>query len=169
LSRLVPEKGCHYLINAFKKVDTDMKMVIAGSSTYDLGYVERLKDNSDPRIKFLGEISPKTQKELYSNAYLFVQPSEIEGLPRTVQEALSYGRCVLASDIDGNKEALGECGYTFRSKDINDLSSKITFLTRRPDLVRAEFEKARKRISMYYGWDNTVEKLEEVYRSLKGV
>ena len=167
LSRLVPEKGCHYLIESFKKIHTKIKLVIAGSSTFDFKYVESLKGSQDSRIIFLGEVSLNILKELYSNAYLFVQPSEIEGFPRTVLEALSYGKCVLASDIEGNKEALESCGYTFESKNIDDLSSKITFLIEHPSLVSSEFNKARSYIKENYSWENVITKLESLYYELK--
>jgi glycosyltransferase involved in cell wall biosynthesis len=166
LSRLVPEKGCHYLIKAFKRIKTHMNLVIAGSSTYDSEYVESLKRNQDPRIKFLGEVSLEILRELYSNAYLFVQPSEIEGFPQTILEALSYGRCVLASNIEGNKEALENCGYLFESRNIDNLSSQIALLIEHPEFIKNEFEKARNYIEKNYNWGKVIAELENLYSNL---
>lgn len=102
LGRMVPEKGCHYLVDAFKKLHTDKKLVIAGGSSDTHWYIDQLKEQAggDDRIIFTGFVDGALREELYSNAYLFVLPSDLEGMPLCLLEAMSYGNCVITSDIE---------------------------------------------------------------------
>ena len=101
LGRLVPEKGIRYLIEAFKNVKTDKKLVIAGGSSDTDSFMEELKDlaKGDDRILFTGFVQGAMLDELYSNAYIYTLPSDLEGMPLSLLEAMSYGNCCLVSDI----------------------------------------------------------------------
>ena len=69
LGRLVPEKGIRYLVEAFKNVKTDKKLVIAGGSSDTDSFMEELKDlaKGDDRILFTGFVQGAMLDELYSN------------------------------------------------------------------------------------------------------
>jgi len=164
LSRLVPEKGAHYLIEAYNGLKTDLMLVIAGSVLYEPKYVSRLRRSAGPGVIFTGFVPDEEMAELFSNAYLYVLPSEMEGLPHTLLQALSYGRCVVASDIEANREALGERGFTFTSKDINSLRKAMEKLIDHPELVAAEEGKGTERVRKQYGWDAVVDRFEQLYR-----
>jgi len=169
ISRLVPEKGCHYLLEAYARLKPDKKLVIAGGSNYADPYAEALKQHASQNVIFTGYVRGKLLRELYSNAYLFVQPSDIEGMPMSLLEALSCGRCALASDIPGNLEALGGEGFTFRAGDVDDLSAKLDFLLAHPDVVAAQHSSTLEYVRRERTWDKTVDALESVYeRALNG-
>jgi glycosyltransferase involved in cell wall biosynthesis len=165
LSRLVPEKGCHHLIEAFAGIETDRKLVIAGPASHSEEYARELQQRAGANVIFTGGVGGSLLEELYSNAYLYVLPSEIEGLPHALLHALSFGKCVLASDIDANVEALGDCGLTFQSSNPLDLREKLDFLLRNPDVVSERSRTARARVEREYSWEAVVDRLEEVYRS----
>ena len=119
-ARLVPEKGAHYLIEAFRSARPEgLKLVIAGDAPHEEDYKKRLKAlaKGDPDIIFTGHASGETLEELFSNPHLFVLPSEIGGLPTALLEAMSYGNACLVSDIPENIEALNGLGFTFRTKN----------------------------------------------------
>ena len=101
LGRLVPEKGIRYLVEAFKNVKTDKKLVIAGGSSDTDSFMEKLKElaKGDDRILFTGFVQGAMLDELYSNAYIYTLPSDLEGMPLSLLEAMSYGNCCLVSDI----------------------------------------------------------------------
>jgi len=101
LGRLVPEKGLRYLIEAFKQVKTDKKLVIAGDASDTDSFVHEIKDmaKDDKRIIFTGFVQGRILQELYSNAYVYVLPSDLEGMPLSLLEAMSYGNCCLVSNI----------------------------------------------------------------------
>ncbi|NQT82857.1 glycosyltransferase family 4 protein [bacterium] len=165
LSRLVPEKGAHYLIDAYNRLETDMKLVIAGNALYEPGYVGRLKASAGRGVVFTGFVPDEEMAELFSNAYFYVLPSETEGLPHTLLQALSYGRCVVASDIEANREALGGLGFTFTSKDSKDLGKVLEKLIANPKLVASEQGKGIKRVRKEYGWEAVVDRFEQVYHN----
>jgi glycosyltransferase involved in cell wall biosynthesis len=169
LSRLVPEKGVHYLIKAFEKLNSDMKLVIAGDSLYEIAYVNQLKEMANQDVIFTGFVSDEEMSELFSNAYVYVLPSEVEGLPHSVLQGLSYGRCVVTSDIEPNREALGDCGYTFRMGDPESLRAVLQKLMDNPDLVKAEREKSVARVRAVYDWEVVVDKFEDLYYRLLGL
>ena len=163
VGRLTPEKGLEYLIDAYRRLQTEMPLVLVGGANYDDPYVEALLSQADDSILFTGFQSGDTLEELFSNAYLYVQPSTLEGLSMAVVEALSYGRFVLASDIPGNVEALGECGRTFRVADTDDLHDQLADLLAHPDTVRSQFEPARARVAREYDWEKTTDGFEAVF------
>jgi glycosyltransferase involved in cell wall biosynthesis len=163
LSRLVPEKGSHYLIEAFKGLKTDLKLVIAGGSLYEPQYVSRLRAAAGKGVVFTGFVPEEEMEELFSNAYVYVLPSETEGLPHTLLQALSYGRCIVASDIRANKEALGDCGFTFASKDSSSLRQVLDHLIHHPELVAAEKKKGVRRVEEEYRWESVVDRFEHIY------
>jgi glycosyltransferase involved in cell wall biosynthesis len=172
LSRLVPEKGCHDLIEAFKGLDTTKRLVIAGSGTHTSDYEASLHRaagaEAGGRILFTGTVTGRLLEELFSNAYAYVLPSEVEGLPHTVLQALSFGRCALTSDIEPNVEALGGCGLTFKSGDTADLRRQLRFVLDHPEFVAACAEPARTRARDTYSWDAVVSRLESIYADCLG-
>ena len=165
VSRLMPEKGIHYAVEAFERLGTDFTLVIAGDCPYNSAYVDELRAHASDRIRFLGRVSGRLLEELYSHAYAFVQPSDLEGLSIAVLEALSFGRCVLASDIPQNLEGLGGHGYTFEAGNVDDLAARLEWLLANPAAVEQEFAGARQYVAASYNWDRTVDVFEGVYEA----
>ena len=167
-ARLVEEKGAHYLIDAFRQIKTEMKLVIAGDAAHAERYKQILsnKAGSDSRIYFTGFLSGRPLEELFSNAYLFCLPSTIEGLPIALLEAMSFGNCCIASDIPENKEALQDMGYFFKSRDAGDLKEKLQYLLHHPDKVLEMKETAGSFVLSKYNWDDIVDQLEVLYRTV---
>lgn len=168
-SRLVGHKGVHYLIEAFKKTKTDKKLVIAGASAYTNDYVVELHKlaQDDKRIIFTGNQTGDVLKELYSNAYLFIQPSEYEGLSMGLLEAMSYGLPCLASDISANKEALGGLGFSFENKNVDSLYQKLNeILSMDKDKLKESGRLLKERTIREYNWPKIVDDTLEVYDRL---
>jgi glycosyltransferase involved in cell wall biosynthesis len=165
VSRLVRHKGLHYLIKAYQGLKTDKKLVIVGAAAYTDDYVQELHQLAagNPNIIFTGNQSGEALRELYSNAYLFVQPSESEGLSIALLEAMSYARTCLVSDIPENLEAIGKAGFAFKDKDAADLRLKLEFLLGQPSLVAHAGGLARKRVEKHYDWDNIGRDVARVY------
>jgi glycosyltransferase involved in cell wall biosynthesis len=168
LARLVPEKGVHYLIEAYKTLDTTKKLVIAGGSSHSNQYEKEIHQlvGYNPNILFTGFVNGNELEELYSNAYLYVLPSDIEGFPISLLEAMSYGNYCLTSDITENADVIEELGGTFKKSDIRDLALKLTFLLSQPNLVREVKEKSSQFIMEKYNWNEITKKTLEVYKNL---
>jgi glycosyltransferase involved in cell wall biosynthesis len=167
-ARLVEEKGVHFLIEAFRKIRTDMQLVIAGDAAHAEKYKASLRElaGDDSRIIFTGFVTGAPMEELFSNAYLFCLPSTLEGLPVALLEAMNYGNCCVASDIPENLEALEIYGFTFRNRDPADLSRVLAKLIDNPDMVEEKRTAARDHVFRNYSWDRVTDQLEALYLSL---
>ena len=166
LGRIVPEKGETYLIEAFKQVKTDKKLVIAGGSSDTERYMQELKvlAAEDERILFTGFVQGQLKDELYSNAYVYTLPSDLEGMPLSLLEAMSYGNCCLVSDIPECAEVVEDKAVRFRKSNVEDLRDRLQTLCDQPDIVVGYREHAAGFILNKYGWDDVVEKTLALYR-----
>lgn len=169
LGRLVPEKGLRYLIGAFKGIKTDKKLVIAGGSSDTDEFTQELVASAkdDERIIFTGFVEGKLLRELYSNAYIYCLPSDLEGMPLSLLEAMSYGNCCLVSSIDECKDVVEDKGVVFNKSDVNDLRSKLQLLCDDRNLVEHYKNEASNYISNKYNWDEVVSKTLNIYKVSK--
>lgn len=165
LARIVPEKGLHYLIEAFYQLKTDKKLVIAGGSSHSHAYMEQIQEMAakDKRIIMTDFVHGQCLEELYSNAYLFVLPSDVEGMALTLLEAMSFGNCCLVSDIKENTEVVEEHAVTFRKGDVEDLKQKLSGLLDAPERVEAIRQESRDFICSKYNWDDVVAETLKLY------
>ena len=166
VGRLSPEKGCHYLIEAFKGLDTHLKLVFVGDSTYVDDYIQMLRKDESDRILFLGFRTGEILEELFSNAYFYVLPSTIEGLSISLLEAMSYGNCVVASDIPENLELVEGHGFTFRSAHPDSLKQTMAYLMQHPTLVEETGKAAKDYVQKNFTWDMIAQSTESLYKSV---
>ena len=166
LGRLVPEKGLRYLIEEFKKVKTDKKLVIAGGSSDTEEFTNDLKKmtENDRRILFTGFIRGQELDEIYSNAYIYTLPSDLEGMPLSLLEAMSYGNCCLVSDIEECVSVVEDKALVFKKSVVTELHKKLQSACDDETMVAAYKNKAADFICSKYCWDDVVEKTLEVYR-----
>lgn len=171
VGRLIPDKKIHLLVKSMCQVSSKHKLVIVGDSAYTDQYAEALKlvTSRYQRIIFTGAIFGKELSEIYSNAYLFILPSEQEGASISLLEAMSYGICCLCSDIPENLELIGDCGFTFKNKDPEDLREKLEMLLSNPHLVAEMGKKGEAYVLKNYHWDNIVTKVENLYQEVLNV
>ena len=166
LGRLVPEKGIRYLVEAFKNVKTDKKLVIAGGSSDTDSFMAELKElaNGDDRILFTGFVQGAMLDELYSNAYIYTLPSDLEGMPLSLLEAMSYGNCCLVSDIPECSEVVEDKALIFKKADVQDLQEKLQDACDHPEKVDAYKKHAAEFICKKYNWDEVVKETMKLYQ-----
>lgn len=166
LGRLVPEKGIHYLIDAYNKIDTNKKLVIAGAASDTDSYFQELKEkaNDNKNIIFTGFVQGKELEELYSNAYVYCLPSDLEGMPLSLLEAMSYGNCCLTSDIPECATVLEDKGVTFKKSDIKDLTKKMQELSNEKERVKKYKSESKEFVLKKYNWNDIVQKTLELYK-----
>ena len=168
-SRLVPEKGAHELIEAFSRVNTTKKLVIAGGSRYDLNYVDSLYGMAKgDRFKFVGHVTGPLLDALFSGAYLYALPSHMEGLSLSLLEALGHGKACVVSDIPENLEVVEDCAFTFPVGDTMALSDLLQDLLDDDISVSAMSSRAGKRAKSQFAWDNLALQYSEIYERLGG-
>lgn len=177
LSRLVPEKGCHTLIQAFRALETQKKLVIVGAPSHSEEYAASLRRlaEGDPRIVFTGPLYGDDKNAIYRNAYLFVLPSTIEGMALVVLEAMSFGKCCLCSDIEENLELVspppsssttrGPYGFHFVTGDAQDLTQRMASLIRDPAAVQSIGQRAFQRVATEFDWGHIAEQYLSVFQT----
>ena len=170
LGRLVPEKGIHYLIKAYQMLQTDKKLVIVGGTSDTDDYVKQLYDmaGQSSSIIFTGFQQGLVAEELYSNAYLYVLPSDLEGMPLTLLEAMNYGCCCVTSDIGECVDVMDGCGFSFPHGNVEALRETLQDLCDHPDKVEAHRDEAKEVISSKYTWQDITTQTDKLYKSLLG-
>ena len=166
LGRLVPEKGIRYLVEAFKNVKTEKKLVIAGGSSDTDSFMKELKElaKDNKRIIFTGFVQGQMLEELYSNAYIYTLPSDLEGMPLSLLEAMSYGNCCLVSDIQECTEVVEDKALIFKKSNVQDLQNKLQEACDRTEKVMELKQQAADYICKKYNWDDVVEETLKLYR-----
>ena len=166
LGRLVPEKVIRYLVEAFKGSKTNKKLVIAGGSSDTDSFIKELKElaTDDDRIIFTGFVQGKMLDELYSNAYIYTLPSDLEGMPLSLLEAMSYGNCCLVSDIPECVEVVEDKALIFKRSDVRDLKEKLQDACGHPEKVMQLKKQAADFICEKYNWDDVVEETMKLYK-----
>lgn len=169
LGRLVPEKGLRYLIEAYKQTKTNKKLVIAGGSSDTDSFMKEIKKlaKGDERILFTGFVQGKMLDELYSNAYIYTLPSDLEGMPLSLLEAMSYGNCCLTSDIPECTEVVGDKALIFKKSDVDDLRNCLQDACDHHEKVQEFKKQAADFICEKYNWDDVVEETMKLYRGEK--
>ncbi len=166
VSRLTAEKGVHYLIDAYNRIKTDKKLVIAGDTSDTDDYVKLLKEKSEgnENIIFTGFVSGDLLSELYSNAYINVLPSDLEGMSLSLLEALAYKNVLLCSDIPENSAVAEDKAIYFQKGNTEDLAQKLEILCANREVVEKLREGVDEFILNKYSWCDVAQATCELYQ-----
>ena len=169
VGRLVPEKAVDVLLRAFRALDTDHRLVVAGGSSHTDGYVDDLHRlaAADDRVHLAGYVYGDTLRQLYANASAFVLPSLLEGLPLALLEAASYGVPIVASDIEPHLEVLGGQDRPGRrltaAGDTAALTAALERVLANGPSEHAGATELRREVLATYDWAAVAERTEAVY------
>ena len=174
LGRIVPEKGIHYLLEAYANAQTSLPLVIAGGSSHSHEYFDELKakaaeiekQNGGKRIIFTDFVQGKELEELYSNAYVYILPSDLEGMPISLLEAMSYSNCCLTSDIPECTEVCGDNAVYFEKSNIAALTQQLDMLCESTELVAKLKAGAADYITQKYNWQSVAEETKKLYQGI---
>jgi glycosyltransferase involved in cell wall biosynthesis len=166
LGRFSPEKNCHLLIEAYEKLDTRTKLVLAGGSSYTNTYVDELRKHQSEQIIFLDWVHGPALDELLTNAALFVLPSDLEGLSLALLDAMGAAVCVLTSDIPENREVIEDTGFTFQPGDASDLARMLQLLLSDPRARTIAGQNAQARVRERYLWPRIATQIADSYVEL---
>jgi len=172
VGRITPEKGLHHLIDAFAAVETDMQCVIVGDGSGDPAYWRSLEERAarDPRVRLLGPVYGEAVRELFAHAWVYVQPSEIEGTALSLVEAMGFGSCVVVSDIAENLETVGDAGLSFEiARPEESLAAVLRSLIASPATVAERREASLAYARHEYSWEHVAAAHEALYYSVAGV
>jgi glycosyltransferase involved in cell wall biosynthesis len=164
VGRLVPENAIDLLIMAFKKVKTEKKLVIIGDAPYSEKYKRYLQEIADNRVIFTGYTFDSDYTQLSSHAYIYIQPSGIEGTRPALLDQMGFGNCVLVRNSTVNKEVIGGCGCIFDgARKFHSLTEKLQELVGSKETVNYFRKKSRSRIEQYYNWEWLTDFYEDLF------
>lgn len=167
VGRFIPDKGVHLLIRAFEKVKTDMKLVLVGGSPNPGTYEQEIHQTKDSRIVFAGYVYGDDTNFLMKNAFVYVQPSLIEGLSPVILTVMGLGTPLLCSDIAENKFITNDNAAHFRSGDSSSLGDQLNYCIQNPVLIREKADRGREDVLTRFNWDSVAEKYHELFNSKK--
>lgn len=171
LARVVPEKGLHYLLDAFENLPTDKKLVIAGGCSHSEEYFSQIQARAEKmdNVIMTGFVQGRELEELFSNCVCYVLPSDVEGMPISLLEAMSYGCRCIVSDIPENTEVVQDYALKFHKSDIADLREKLEeILKEYQDAARWDANKIKGYIRNKYNWDDVAKETLKVYENIIG-
>lgn len=158
------DRGLEYLIESFESLERTNKL----SNGFKLMIIEndsKFKNVTSEKnnIIFTKNHAGSTLQQLFSHAYLFIQPSKSKESSAHLLEAMSYGVAPLVSNFQENLDIIGKCGFSFHSRSEEDLEEKLAYLLNKPEEVEKIGKMAKERIKKEYGWDTISRKILRVY------
>ncbi|MDJ0731129.1 MAG: glycosyltransferase family 4 protein [Crocosphaera sp.] len=171
LGRLVPEKRPDLLIQAFQALQPKgWKLVLAGSHSDTEDYYLQLKQaaKGNPNICFTGEIKGRLLSEIVGEAGLFVLPSDLEGLPLVLLEAMQEGVPVVASNIAPHRQLIGHNrGLLFKKGNLNSCVNCLQIALNSPEKLEEISKNAQNYVRQYHNWPDIVSQHLSIYQSLE--
>jgi glycosyltransferase involved in cell wall biosynthesis len=166
LSRLVPENNADLIVRGFERVRTSRVLAIAGHENYRSPFVDRLRQTTDSRIRFIGHVgSPEHVKELHCNAYSYIHGHSLGGTNPALLTALGCGNCILALRTPFNREVLQNYGIFF-DPNPEDLAAKLQHIEDHPEVAAQYRRRAPERIREAYTWERITDQYEELFLQL---
>lgn len=165
VGRFIPDKGLHYLLEAFTKVKTDKKLVLVGGPPNPSDYSDRLRKMADDRVLFPGFLYGDHTTILMQNAYLYVQPSDVEGLSPVVLTIMGLGTPLLCSDIKENLYIIEDTALTFKQASPESLREQLEYALAHPGAIAEKAERARARAYDKFNWEKITDEHVEVFRN----
>lgn len=168
--RIVPDKGCHILLEALIKIGYKESLLIIGDIEQMPSYKNTLSElaKSLPGIQFLGLIKEKNTLHNYiACSELFIYPSLIESMSMMLLEVASLKTPILCSDIRENRDIFNDNEVLyFKPNNIADLSEKIIWALNNPVQISNYSNGALKKIQINNNWQDISKKYEEIYNRL---
>lgn len=170
VGRFVPGKGVTVLLDAFSLVNKkfpDVRLILVGDGP-SRNNTTRQTQNSGltNSVEIIVHIDNKKLPEIYNKSDIFVLPSLMEGVPRTMLEAMACGKPVIITEFPHLEKIVNGAGLFTPPKDPVMLSENIIRLLNDRELASNLGVQGRMRIVQQYSWDDTVEKTLTVYKSL---
>jgi glycosyltransferase involved in cell wall biosynthesis len=166
-SRLVPENNADVIVEAFNRIKTDRVLAIAGGANYKDPWIDKLKRNAGPNVKFLGHVADQDHvKELHCNCFAYLHGHSVGGTNPSLLKALGYGNCVVALNVNFNREVLQDSRgnmYGIMFDDAKDLQQKLQQLEDNPSLAEDLRGRAPERIRRAYRWDQVIDAYERLF------
>lgn len=165
--RVIPTKGCHLLLQAFRQLDTDLQLIVVGDTSQLPVYGQYLQELADERVRFIPFISAKeTLFGLISAARLFIFPSTVEAMSMMLLEVATLGTPIICSDIPENQSVLPEQALFFKSGNIDDLHLNLDWALGHHEQMQSLAVQAQRWVFQDYRWENIVPQYQSLYEKV---
>ena len=164
VGRIVPEKRLDLLVRAWREMEIAVPLVVVGDGRQEPEYEAACKQEANKLVRFIGPQFGTELAELYSNAAMVVQPSELEGMSLVLLEAAAYGRCVVARDMPATRDALGDGAVTFAGDSTESLGEAIVKCLNDPAGRRKKGEEVKRRVAELFSWPAIARQYERLYK-----
>lgn len=162
VARLAPENNTHLIIDAFRGVDTDKKLVIIGDDRYNSPYKRRLEAVDDERVTFLGSIyNQPLLRQLMCHSYAYVHGHSVGGTNPVLLKALGCGACVLYLDVNFNAEVVDGAGIPFPGS-VEGARAVLQEVASNPAKADAYRPRGPERIRETYTWERATDQYEDL-------
>lgn len=168
VGRFIPDKGLHYLISAFEKVNTEKKLVLVGGSPNPSNFENILRSSKDQRILFPGYIYGHHTNTLIKNAYAYIQPSDVEGLSPVILTAMGLQTPIICSNIKENLFIVRDMALTFEKANVEDLMRMIQFSLENPNVLLDNAKRGRIHIEKEFCWEKIIDEKIKLFLSVSG-
>ena len=166
VSRMERENNAKLVVEAYRRVETDVPLVMVGDAPYAQDYINEVKAAADPRVRFLGYCFGDDYHALQANALAYVQATEVGGTHPALVEALGHRNAVLAHDVPEHREVVGDAGRYFGYRDADDLAAQMRVVIDDVEEVSRLRTLAEERVRAQYTWDAVTAKYETYFSEL---
>jgi glycosyltransferase involved in cell wall biosynthesis len=163
VGRFIPDKGLHYLIEAFKNSKSTKKLVLIGGSPNPSEYESKIIAMGDENVIFPGFVYGDDVNALMINAYCYIQPSDVEGLSPVVLTVMGLNVPLIVSDIEENQYAVKDTARMFKKGDIASLTEEINYCEQHYPEMQELAKNAQKRALSEFNWENVADQHVEVF------
>lgn len=170
--------GTDYLIRAFNDVQKHLpgkklRLLLVGSGSKEASFKQLVKElDLDDRVTFTGQIPHSDIPQYHKRIDIFAgMTTDNESFGVSLIESMASGAAVIATDVAGYKEILGEedeYGLLIHRKSEEDAGRAIKEILTDPDKAKRRSDAAMKSIKDRYEWQHNLDAMIDVYnRSLK--
>ncbi len=159
VSRLIERKGLQFFLPQLEEIRNQsegkkVRLIIVGDGPYR-GKLEKLADEYHIRdmITFEGRKNKKEIVSYYQNADVFILPSQKEGMPNVVLEAMACGLPIIMTPCEGSKELVEGNGYIVA---VEQFGEKIVHMIKFAEEMKMMGKLSRKRVLDKFTWDKVV-------------
>ncbi len=168
--RLAPEKGIDTLIRAMARIDSDVRLVIAGADVDGsrVALEQLARDLESDNVQFVGCLDREALDELIEGCLFSVVPSRwYDNCPMATLESFAHSKPVVGSNIGGIPEQIADgCGLLFEPDSVEDLAEQMQLLLDEPDLRRQMGQAAGERVATEYSPQAHCDRLLNLFQEL---
>lgn len=171
VGRLSNEKGCHYLLEAMKRLDKSVSLHIVGTGDDEANLIKQAQDLKLDNVKFLGFLQGAELENQYRHCISTILPCNwFENFPTTIIESFVYGKPVIASNVGGITEMLenGKNGLVFEPGNVEELAFAMDTLNKDKKMSANMGKNGRMKAESSYRAEFYYSKLMNIYNNVVG-